>query len=111
MKLARNATSAISLSVAPLTVAAAVCMSVQYGHFMFAAMAKPMNSRYLAGISDSPIWYFFMSGQSCIKTSFGMAFMKPGTKPRVFSISFNVCAYSSIIVHLPFFDLSLTVND
>lgn len=54
VKAARYATSASSLSVAPLTTAAPVCMSVQYGHLMLAAMARPISSRYLAGISDSP---------------------------------------------------------
>lgn len=84
--------------MAPLNVAIAVCMSVQYGHLMLAAIARPRSSLYFGGISVLPSWYFFMSGQSCMSVSLGMAFMKPGIMPRVFFMSLSVSSYSPIFV-------------
>ena len=63
---------------------------------MLAAIARPMSSLYFGGISDLPSWYFFISCQSCMSVSLGIAFMKPGTMPRVFFMSLSVCSYSPI---------------
>lgn len=63
---------------------------------MLAAIARPMSSLYFGGIWVFSSWYFFMSGQSCISVSLGMAVMKPGMMPRVFFMSFNVSSYSPI---------------
>src|SRR3990170_4534304 len=94
--LARNTSSAISSSVAPFIFAAPVWNNWQYGHLMFAATARPISSRYFAGITVSSSWYFLKFGHSFTRASRGRAFMKPGTIPSVSRMSFNVSSYFPI---------------